>query len=235
MLKRILLMIIAATFTLAASDLSGHWNGIIVTNNRPEIISLHLHQQDQTVSGTATFNVKEPLSEFDRIFAVRSRTRNISANIENPELIGNVLVFDLPDTPDRSIRFRLTSVNGPLTGTILHNGEALTGTAQFSDGIAQVILPAHSREGATNPVLVSSAEPSSSEEAIKAKLEGTVYLCVLIDLSGEPSEIYLLHQLGMGLDQKAIEAVKKWRFQPALLNGEPIPFETIVELTFRTL
>src|ERR1700691_5798353 len=49
------------------------------------------------------------------------------------------------------IRFRLTSVNGPLTGTILHNGEALTGTAQFSDGIAQVILPAHSREGATHP------------------------------------------------------------------------------------
>ena len=82
--------------------------------------------------------------------------------------------------------------------------------------------------------MLEHSEPDYSQEAREAKLGGTVYLSVLIDASGQVSQIYLLHGLGMGLDRKAIEAVKKWRFKPALMHGEPVPFEMIIEAIFQT-
>ena len=107
--------------------------------------------------------------------------------------------------------FRLRVVSGPLIGEVFHNGEALSGEARFGDRVAQVVLPSQIVEGTTRPILLQKGEPEYSAEARKAKLQGTVHLSVLIDATGRPAEFHVLHGLGMGLDEKAIEALRKWQ------------------------
>lgn len=90
----------------------------------------------------------------------------------------------------------------------------------------------HMGSGATPPRAIYSPEPEFSEEARKAKYQGTCTLGVIVDASGHPTNIRVLSALGMGLDEKAIEAVRTWRFEPATKDGHPVPFEIAVEVDF---
>jgi TonB family protein len=76
-------------------------------------------------------------------------------------------------------------------------------------------------------------EPDYSEAARQAKVEGTVLLYIQVDPSGKAINIRVLHGLGLGLDQRAIEAVKKWKFEPAFKNGTPVTVEAQIEVNFR--
>jgi len=86
--------------------------------------------------------------------------------------------------------------------------------------------------GATPPRAIYSPEPEFSEEARKAKYQGVCTLGVIVDAQGHPTNIRVLSSLGMGLDEKAIQAVKTWRFEPAMKDGHPVPFEIAVEVDF---
>ncbi|HTW32262.1 MAG TPA: energy transducer TonB [Candidatus Sulfotelmatobacter sp.] len=86
--------------------------------------------------------------------------------------------------------------------------------------------------GASPPRAIYSPEPEFSEEARKAKYQGVCTLGVIVDASGHPTNIRVLNSLGMGLDEKAIEAVKNWRFEPAMKDGHPVRFEIAVEVDF---
>ena len=57
-------------------------------------------------------------------------------------------------------------------------------------------------------------------------------LWVVIGPDGRPRDIRVVRTLGVGLDQKAIEAVKEWRFEPAMLDGRAVPVEVNIEVTF---
>ncbi|MGB9032827.1 MAG: TonB family protein, partial [Acidobacteriaceae bacterium] len=83
------------------------------------------------------------------------------------------------------------------------------------------------------PSLVYAATPSYSEAARKAKLEGIVLLKLVVDEDGNPQNVRVVRPLGMGLDEKAIEAVRRYRFNPALKDGVPVPVEINVEVNFR--
>jgi TonB family protein len=85
----------------------------------------------------------------------------------------------------------------------------------------------------TAPVAISRTPPEYTDEARKAKWQGSVVLQVLVDENGVPKDIKIVRALGMGLDQKAIEAVQQWRFKPMLLNGKPVPVSTNIEVNFR--
>jgi periplasmic protein TonB len=63
--------------------------------------------------------------------------------------------------------------------------------------------------------------PSISQEARAAKYQGIVILQVVVGVDGLCRNIQITHSLGLGLDDKAIEAVKKWRFEPARKTGKP--------------
>ena len=165
---------IAATFTLAAADLDGKWSGIMTRSYRTASISLDLYQDGQSVSGTATFD------------------QNVAAKIENPQLTGNLLTFSVHDASGGVAQFRLRAVSGPLIGEVFHGGPALSGEAQFGDRVAQVVLPSQIGEGTTRPILLKSVPTEYSEEARKAKLQGTVHLSVLIDATGRPTEFHVL-------------------------------------------
>jgi periplasmic protein TonB len=86
--------------------------------------------------------------------------------------------------------------------------------------------------GITAPRVLFNPKPEYSEEARKAKFEGTVVLWLIVDSHGMPRELRVARSLGMGLDQKALEAVSQWRFKPANKGGEPVAVEVNVEVNF---
>jgi periplasmic protein TonB len=94
------------------------------------------------------------------------------------------------------------------------------------------IYPA-GKGGVTVPQVVYSPEPSFSEEARKSKTQGIVLLLIVVGPDGKPYNIRVQQSLGMGLDEKAIEAVSRWRFRPATFNGPPVATQIAVEVNFR--
>ena len=83
------------------------------------------------------------------------------------------------------------------------------------------------------PKEIFSPAPDYSEEARKAKLQGIVLLSLVVDAEGNPTQIRVVKPLGMGLDEKAVEKISKWRFIPAKRNGVPVPVRVTLEITFR--
>ena len=89
------------------------------------------------------------------------------------------------------------------------------------------------KNGVTVPQAIYSPEPSFSDEARKTKAQGIVLLVLVVDKDGRPSDIRVRQSLGMGLDEKALEAVSRWRFRPATLNGQAVATKIAVEVNFR--
>lgn len=87
--------------------------------------------------------------------------------------------------------------------------------------------------GVTAPRAVFAPDPEYSEKARAAKYQGTVVLWLVIGCDGNPHGIRLQRSLGMGLDEKAIEAVRQWKFEPARRNGAPVAVQINVEVSFR--
>ena len=87
----------------------------------------------------------------------------------------------------------------------------------------------------SQPVVIYKIDPEYSEEARKAKYSGTVLLSVIIDDHGLTRDIHVIQPVGLGLDEKAIEAVQKWRFRPAMKGGRPVAVQANVEVNFRLL
>jgi TonB family protein len=89
--------------------------------------------------------------------------------------------------------------------------------------------------GVSAPVPIFKPEPEYSEEARKAKFQGAVLLAIVILPDGSTSNIRVIRPLGLGLDEKAIEAVQKWRFRPSMKDGKPVAVTANVEVNFRLL
>jgi len=86
--------------------------------------------------------------------------------------------------------------------------------------------------GVSAPKAIYSPDPEYSEEARKVKHMGTVVLWLVVGPDGKPRDIKVLRTLGLGLDEKAIEAVKNWRFDPAKKDGKPVAVQINVEVNF---
>jgi periplasmic protein TonB len=86
--------------------------------------------------------------------------------------------------------------------------------------------------GISAPQAISAPDPDYTEEARKAKRQGTCVLWLIVDAAGRPRDIKVVRGLGLGLDAKALEAVQQWRFQPALKDGKPVDVQISVEVEF---
>jgi TonB family protein len=91
----------------------------------------------------------------------------------------------------------------------------------------------HVGGGVSAPKVIYRVEPEFSEEARKNKWQGLVLLHVIIGTDGKAHDITVSRSLGMGLDEKAIEAVKQWRFEPGHKDGQPVNVEVSFEVSFR--
>jgi len=87
--------------------------------------------------------------------------------------------------------------------------------------------------GISAPQAIATPDPEYTEEARTAKREGTCVLWLIVDDQGRPRDIRVVRGLGFGLDTRAIDAVKQWRFQPAMKDGRPVNVQISVEVGFR--
>jgi periplasmic protein TonB len=89
--------------------------------------------------------------------------------------------------------------------------------------------------GVSQPAVIFKVDPEYSEEARKAKYSGTVMLAVIVDADGHARDIHVVKSLGMGLDEKAVEAVEKWKFKPGMKGGQAVNVRATIEVNFRLL
>ena len=87
--------------------------------------------------------------------------------------------------------------------------------------------------GVSAPKVIYHPDPEYSEKARAAKFQGTCVLWLVVGTDGRPSNIRVARTLGMGLDEKAIEAVRQWKFEPARKDGLPVAVQINVEVSFR--
>ena len=82
------------------------------------------------------------------------------------------------------------------------------------------------------PKVLNQGTPPYTDQAIRARIQGIVILEVVIGVDGKNEPIRILKGLGYGLDESAIDEVRRWVFKPAQLNGKPVPFSATVEVQF---
>ena len=87
--------------------------------------------------------------------------------------------------------------------------------------------------GITPPRLLREVKPDYSDEARRASVEGEVVLEIVVRQDGSVGDVRYIRRLGSGLDQRAVEAVRRWRFAPALRHGVPVDVMVEVAVEFR--
>jgi TonB family protein len=107
----------------------------------------------------------------------------------------------------------------------------------FSAACGQVSPPAEKvyriGNGVSAPRVASKQEPQYSEEARIGRLQGTVTVSLVVGEDGRPRNIKVTKSLGLGLDEKAIEAIGLWQFMPGEKEGQPVPILATIQVNFR--
>jgi TonB family protein len=86
--------------------------------------------------------------------------------------------------------------------------------------------------GVSAPQVIHSVDPEFTDAARQAKYEGAVSIQLIVDRQGNPENIQVVRHLGMGLDEKAIEAVRQYKFRPAMFQGKPVPVQMVINVNF---
>lgn len=87
--------------------------------------------------------------------------------------------------------------------------------------------------GVSAPILIHSVEPEFTEEARRSSYQGAVSIQLIVDSQGNPQDAHVVKHLGMGLDEKALDAVRQYRFKPAMYEQQPVAVQMEVEIDFR--
>jgi len=86
--------------------------------------------------------------------------------------------------------------------------------------------------GVAAPQLIHSVEPEFTEDARRENYQGSVSIKLIVDSQGNPQDVRLVSHLGMGLEEKAIAAVRQYKFKPAMYQGHPVSVQIVVEVDF---
>jgi TonB family protein len=86
--------------------------------------------------------------------------------------------------------------------------------------------------GVSAPQVIHSVEPDFTDEARRANFQGSVAIKLIVDSQGNPQDIRLASHLGMGLDEKAVAAVRQYKFRPAMYQGHPVSVEILIDVAF---
>jgi TonB family protein len=215
MFRSLLALVIAAASNLAAADVRGTWSGTVETDGSRTFIVVTLNQRGQEVSGS-----------------VATSDDTIPSPIEKAAMRGDTVTFEIHQDANRIVKFRLALTDGLMSGEL-----------SVGDRVSKVVLSPASDAGfypiagglSSPPLLLKQIQPGYTEEARAAGVQGTVVLQVEVDPSGRVAmtPIRVIRSLGLGLDEKAIEAVKQWKFKPATKNGTPITAKATIEVSFR--
>jgi protein TonB len=130
--------------------------------------------------------------------------------------------------PNSSLKgFSMGNGNGSGIGSGNGNGVGPGSGGNIGGG------PMHIGGAIKPPSVAYSVDPEFSEEARKAKFSGNVQVYLWVDEQGNPSHVRVVRGVGMGLDEKAVEAVRQYKFHPAMLNGKPVKVDLYIEVNFQ--
>ena len=105
------------------------------------------------------------------------------------------------------------------------------GSAGWGPGSNGIYVPG--RNGVTQPIPIFTPEAEFSDEARRQKYQGVCVISLIVDAQGNPQNPRVVRPLGLGLDQKALQAVERYRFKPAKKDGKPVAVVMVVEVDFR--
>lgn len=90
-------------------------------------------------------------------------------------------------------------------------------------------------KGMTLPVVLKELKPDYTREAMQKKIQGSVFLSIVINEKGDVSEVKVDRSLDAeyGLDQRAVDAARQWKFKPGMKDGQPVAVRVTLELTFK--
>ena len=100
------------------------------------------------------------------------------------------------------------------------------------NGMSPVCSEHTSSSCITPPTPLFWPDPEYSKQASSAKYQGTCLLALTVGADGLTKNVRVLSGLGMGLDEKAVEAVQKWKFEPGMKDGKPVAVELAIEVDF---
>jgi TonB family protein len=86
--------------------------------------------------------------------------------------------------------------------------------------------------GVSAPTVVHSVDPEFTEEARSANFQGGCAIQLIVDAQGNPQNVHVVRHLAMGLDEKAIAAVRQYRFRPAMYQGHPVAVQIVIDVDF---
>jgi TonB family protein len=86
--------------------------------------------------------------------------------------------------------------------------------------------------GVSAPQVIHSVEPAFTDDARRANYQGNVSVQLIVDPEGNPQNVRLVSHLGMGLDEKAIEAVRQYKFKPAMYQGHAVAVQILIDVDF---
>ena len=141
-----------------------------------------------------------------------------------------------PNGGERKQMFRLLSIPEQKFSTLPDQPDEVVlapGAGSLQPASADLPRVEKIGEGVSEPRLVYSVEAEYSEKARQAKIEGTCVLSLIVDAHGMPQGLHVSRALGAGLDETAMEAVSRYRFKPAMKNGQPVAVKISVEVRFR--
>ncbi len=149
----------------------------------------------------------------------------------------------LPNSAMPNLGDPLTTVRGPASnGTGVNGGIGSGSSGGVGSGSGAGVGPGQGGGygggiyrvggGVSPPVAIYAPEPEFSDQARMAKYQGLCIVEVVVDANGNPRDPKVIRPLGMGLDEKALEAVKQYRFKPAMLNGKPVAVRMDIEVDF---
>lgn len=137
----------------------------------------------------------------------------------------------------KNYKLRLLSQPVQTLGTIPQPSDdnVILSTTESSPNLPVISIPGVYNVGGDvkAPVVINTVDAEFSEEARAAKYSGICYVSLIVDAHGMPQNVQVIRALGMGLDEKAMEAVHQYRFKPGMKNGVPVPVEIMVEVNFR--
>jgi protein TonB len=134
--------------------------------------------------------------------------------------------FGMPNAPAAAVGSLGTGIGGGI-GSGNGNGVGAGSGGNVGGGIY------HLGGGVRAPIVLHQVDPEFSEEARKAKFSGNVLVDLIVDEQGNPSHVRVVRGVGLGLDEKAVEAVRQYRFKPATKDGKPVKVELTVDVNFQ--
>jgi len=126
----------------------------------------------------------------------------------------------------------VSAIGGPSSSAESQGASETSSVDQGTSGLAKPCSDKNPPPCATPPRLVHRVSAEYSDEARRANYQGTCVVSAVVGTDGRTSHLHMLSSVGMGLDEKAMEAVRKWKFKPAMMDGKPVAVEIAVEVSF---